>query len=158
MCPGGRLNRPESRNNMVYVSYEVYLIKLLFTFIVLHHFHMCPSPFFSMFSLPRHDRDGYGFYHHCMISTWIGELLDLNLADEWPFRSACWHFDNVFLLRLGTFRKKLSPAHPHISVSIWEHLAQNHTMFSIKSYCQFVPMMMTGDTAWKWLWIIKMVI
>ena len=23
-----------------------------------------------------------------------------------------------------------SPAHPHISVSIWEHLAQNHTMFS----------------------------
>ena len=31
------------------------------------------------------------------------------------------------LMAQGT---NLSPALPHISVSIWEHLAQNHTMFS----------------------------
>ena len=55
--PRGRLNSAEPRNNMIYVSYEFYLIHLLFTLIILHHFHMCPSPFFSMFSLPRHDRD-----------------------------------------------------------------------------------------------------
>ena len=76
---------------MVYVSYDFYLINLVFIFIISYHSHMCPSPFFTEFSLPRHDRDGYtAFFKHCMISTkdimesrvmtWIGELLDLNLG------------------------------------------------------------------------------
>ena len=57
--PGGILNRSEPRNNMVYGSYDFYLINLVFIFIISHHSHMCPSPFFTEFSLPRHDRDGY---------------------------------------------------------------------------------------------------
>ena len=38
---------------------KFYLINLVFIFIISHHSHMCPSPFFTEFSLPRHDRDGY---------------------------------------------------------------------------------------------------
>ena len=143
MWPRGILNRSEPRNNMVYVSYGFYLINLLFIFIIPHHSHMCPSPFFSEFSLPRHDCDGYGLFQHCMISTkdiinirsltdmdWWA-VIDLNLAEERPFLSACWYFDNVFLL--GHSGNKLIPSsssHRHISVSIWEHLAQNHKTFS----------------------------
>ena len=68
--PRGILNRSEPRNNMVYVSYDFYLINFVFIFIISHHSHMCPSPFFTEFSLPRHDRDGYrAFFNDCMIST-----------------------------------------------------------------------------------------
>ena len=84
MWPRGVLNRSEPRNNMVYVSYDFYLIHLVFIFIILHHSHLCPSPFFTEFSLPRHDRDGYrAFFKHdqhkryeSRVMTWIGELLD----------------------------------------------------------------------------------
>ena len=31
---------------------------VIYIIIIWHHFHMYPSPFFSMFLLPRHDRDG----------------------------------------------------------------------------------------------------
>ena len=117
---------------MIYVSYEFYFINLLLTLIILHHFHMCPSPFFSMFSLGKAWPWRVGaFSQHCMISTWIGELLDLNLAEEWLFRSARWHFDNVFLLGLGTFSEQNYPQLTHtFHLAFWEHLAQNHTMFS----------------------------
>ena len=99
MWPRGILNCSEQRNNMVYVSYDFYLINLVFIFIISHHSHMCPSPFVTEFSLPRHDRDGLGpfstlhdqhkRYHESRAMTWIGELLDLNLAEERPFLSAC---------------------------------------------------------------------
>ena len=73
--------------------------------------------------------DQHKRYHESRVMTWIGELFDLNLAEERPFLSACWYFDLTFSCWViqGT---NLSLALPHISVSIWEHLAQNHTMFS----------------------------
>ena len=55
--------------------------------------------------------------------TWIGEVLDLNLAEEdHPY----WHFNNVVV---GTFREQNYPQlTQHVSVSIWQLLAQNHTI------------------------------
>ena len=139
MWPRGILNRSEPRNNMVYVSYDFYLIHLVFIFIISHHSHMCPSPFFTEFSLPRHDRDGYRAFFNIAWSaqkiSWIsGHDMDwwaVRLESGWgkTILSACWYFDNVFLLSHSG--NKLIPMQlSHISVSIWEHLAQNHILFS----------------------------
>ena len=43
----------------------------------------------------------------------------------------CQQVDNLITFSCWVIQgTNLSPALPHISVSIWEHLAQNHTMFS----------------------------
>ena len=147
MWPRGILNRSEPRNNMVYVSYDFYLINLvssLFRTIpacALHHSSqsshyqgmtmMGTGPFSTL-------HDQHKRYHESRVMTWIGELLDLNLAEEMPFLSACWYFDNVFLL--GHSGNKLIPSsHTHFC-SIWEHLAQNHIMFS-----KFLLICFSGD-------------
>ena len=46
--------------------------------------------------------------------TWIGELLELNLAEEWPFLSAHWQFD-IFLLRHSG--NKIIPSSPHPKIT-----------------------------------------
>ena len=138
MAYRGILNRSEPRNNMVYVSY------LFDKFgICLHYFAPFPHDIVPFTILHRvlitkawpwragalstvHDQ--HKIYHESRVMTWIGELLDLNLAEERPFLSACWYFDTFSCWVIqGT---NLSPALPYISVSIWEHLAQNLTMFS----------------------------
>ena len=73
-----------------------------------------------------------GLYQHCMISTWIGELLDLNLAEEWPFRSACWHFDNVLLLGLGTFSEQNYPQLTHTFQLSFENILHKITQCLVK--------------------------
>ena len=50
------------------------------------------------------------------------ELLDLNLAEEWLFRSARWHFDNVFLLGLGTFSEQNYPQLTHTLQLAFENI------------------------------------
>ena len=152
MWPRGILNHSKPRNNMVYVSYDIYLINLEFIVIISHHSHMCPSPFFSKFSLPRHDRDGFfnivWSAHKISIlgnDMWIGELLDLNLAEEWPFLSACWYLITFSCWEIqGT---NLSPAHPHIQLA-FENILHKITQCLV-NYCWFAPVVMTGDTAWK---------
>ena len=52
---------------MVYVRYHFHLINFAIIVMISHQSRMCPSPFFSKFSLPRHDRDGQGLYQHCII-------------------------------------------------------------------------------------------
>ena len=95
-----------------------YLIHLVFIFIILQHSHMCPLLFFTERVLitkawpwrvgpfsTLHDQ--HKRYHESRLMTWIG---DLNVAEERPFLSACWYFDNVFLL--GHSGNKLIPSSP----------------------------------------------
>ena len=84
--PGGILNRSEPRNNMVYVSYDFYLINLVFIFIISHHSHMCPSPFFTEFSLPRHDRDGYRAFFNIAWSAQKISWISGHDMDWWAVR------------------------------------------------------------------------
>ena len=104
MWTRGILNRSEPRNNMmmVYVSCDFYLINLVFIFIIfriiptcaLHHSSQSShyqgmtvtgiGPFSTL-----HDQTQRKRYHESRVMTWIGELLDLNLAEERPFLSAC---------------------------------------------------------------------
>ena len=121
MWPRGILNRSEPRNNMVYVSYGFFcVINLLFIFIIPHHSHIVPFTILLRVLITKawpwrvgpfstlHDQ--HKRYHESQVMTWIGELLDLNLAEERPFLPACWYFDNVFLL--GHSGNKLIPSSP----------------------------------------------
>ena len=84
--PGGILNRSEPRTNMVYVSYDFYLINLVFIFIISHHSHMCPSPFFTEFSLPRHDRDRYRAFFNIAWSAQQISWISGHDMDWWALR------------------------------------------------------------------------
>ena len=65
--------------------------------------------------------------YQSQVMTWIGELLDLNLAEEWPFLSACWYFDNVFLL--GHSGHKLIPSSPiHFSRNLRTSCTKSHNV------------------------------
>ena len=144
MWPRGILNRSEPRNNMVYVSYDFYLINLVFIFIISHHSHMCPSPFFTEFSLPRHDRDRYrAFFNIAWSAQKISWISGHGMPDWWALRLESGWGKTISVSMLidtlityswwviqGTNISPCSSPTPTFSVSIWEHLAQNHIMFS----------------------------
>ena len=94
----------------------------------LHHSYLS-------FHYHGHDRDGVFnialSVHKISISVMI-----CGLVSCWTW---IWLRDGIFCQHVDTLitlsgwdihGTKLSPAHPHISGSIWEHLAQNHAMFS----------------------------
>ena len=145
MWPRVILNRSEPRNSMVYVSCDFYLINLVFKciFIISHHSHMCPSDHHS--SQSSHYTKAWP-WRVGPFSTLHDQHKNLNLAEERPFLSACWYFDNVFLL--GHSGNKLIPSSPtHFCYSIWETL--HKIIQCLVNYCQFASVVMTGDTAWK---------
>ena len=75
------------------------------------------------------------------VTTWIGELLDLNLAEKWPFLSARWHFDNVFCF--GTFGEQIIPSSSHKIHLAFKNFLKITTQSWLKS---------TVDLRqWRWL-------
>ena len=148
MAQGG-LNRTEPRINMVYVSYEFYLIIFFFylhslfcTISTCAHHHSSQCSHYQGMTVTGRGFINIAWSAHGLVSCWTWIWLRNGHSGQ--------HVDTLItfsLLGLGDIQwTKLSPAHPHISVSIWEHLAQNHTLVKLLS---FVPVMMTGDTAWK---------
>ena len=133
---------------MVYVRYDFYLINMIFIFIISHHSHMCPSPFFSKFS----------FYHGITVmgfSTWHDHhiryqslVMTCGLVSCWTWiwlrnGHSCQHVDTLITFSCWDIQgTKLSPAHPHISVSSLHKITQCHLV----NYCRFAPVVMT---AWQ---------
>ena len=117
-----------------------YLINLVFILIISHHSHMCPSPFFTEFSLPRHDHDGLGLFQHCMISTRdimnLGSWHGLVSCLTWIWLRKghfCQHVDTLitcFSWIIHSFRKQTYPQLTHTFQLAFENiLHKDHTMF-----------------------------
>ena len=73
--------------------------------------------------------DQHKRYHESRVMTW---MVVSCLTWIWLRKGHfCQHVDTLITFSCWVIQgTNLSPALPHISVSIWEHLAQNHTMFS----------------------------
>ena len=72
---------------------------------------------------------------HGLVSCWTWIL---NLAEEWPFRSACWHFDNVTFScwDLGHSVNKIFLCHPQLTHTF--QLAFEHSIVSGFCCCCFL--------------------